>query len=725
MNRALATVNKRKKRLKGTTVVLNNGYSQIKKAREVKQNEPPGVFDHLRIEVIDEFDKGANAEYQEDEKFENGQQDPSAGLAFNLQVGKKALIQVSGSISNENFGSDINLCKKPYSSSNHETKDSDTRESFFPIDPRSNFKMTWETVKIVLLLYQCYYLPVSVTFLDTNDFVMLYITDKAIDLFFIVDLAFNFVTKTYINHELEGRYKQIAKAYLLGWFIVDLLAVFPSEDTFVAIEFHQTSFQKANFGGSLKLFRFIRLIRLAKFLRLFRSFDRSEYNNYLMEYMAKNSRKSLFLTMLPSFFMLVTCLHCLSCLWYTVAVFVGRNSWVFVNGVEDETKLDLYIYCVYFITMTFTTVGYGDVYSHSNYELSYRIVMILMGAVVYGLFSGQIIDFRARAMITEGKLQHQLQILDQFRRLYKIDRTTIHQITDGLQDQKNVEANKYDLSILQDDLDDFYYELFIRKFKDIKLFTTAIKDQESVINLGLKLKKKKFAKDDVIYSKGQSAALFYVLKKGEVGLTLEMFPSIPFVKIKTGFFGEFELLRNIQREFTAVALTDCVLYTLFPEDFKRIIVINDENFADQMLQSSKTRQEKFSKYYQKLQLKVNGKIFWKLVFGKNSGKLKKSKIKIHPTVDIVREIQSKKATNDISTLFKVNTPFEIHRPPPITIGKQSSILSLSRKASQKDLSENLRLKDTVASAISPSFIRRSPKKLSERKKKLTRQIDLE
>lgn len=47
---------------------------------------------------------------------------------------------------------------------------------------------------------------------------------------------------------------------------------------------------------------------------------------------------------------------------------------------------------------------------------------------------------------------------------------------------------------------------------------------------------------------------------------------IPIVYIKAGYFGDYEILQNISRQFTYRAATDCIFYTVDSSDFKRLFV---------------------------------------------------------------------------------------------------------------------------------------------------------
>lgn len=53
----------------------------------------------------------------------------------------------------------------------------------------------------------------------------------------------------------------------------------------------------------------------------------------------------------------------MSCLWYFSAKFdnLSPETWIVRNRLENSSDVKIYIVSFYFILMTITTVGYGDI----------------------------------------------------------------------------------------------------------------------------------------------------------------------------------------------------------------------------------------------------------------------------------------------------------------------------------------------------------------------------
>lgn len=84
-----------------------------------------------------------------------------------------------------------------------------------------------------------------------------------IDLIFAIDMLVTFNTAVYNNHNdiVEDR-KTIAKWYLKGWFIIDLIAIIPFDRILAS----------SDFNSMARIARIGRLYKLAKLFKLFRVF---------------------------------------------------------------------------------------------------------------------------------------------------------------------------------------------------------------------------------------------------------------------------------------------------------------------------------------------------------------------------------------------------------------------------------------------------------------------
>ena len=96
----------------------------------------------------------------------------------------------------------------------------------FLVMPGSKFRICWDMISIVLLLYISIMTPFIVSYLDDIPQAFTHL-ETAISVLFFADIILNFFTP-YLSHNiLITSHKQIAKNYLKTWFILDVIASMP------------------------------------------------------------------------------------------------------------------------------------------------------------------------------------------------------------------------------------------------------------------------------------------------------------------------------------------------------------------------------------------------------------------------------------------------------------------------------------------------------------------
>lgn len=142
--------------------------------------------------------------------------------------------------------------------------------------PRSQFRLTWDFCMAWLLCFLAFYIPFRVCFYweEAVESKSVFILESTFDAIFALDIIFNFFT-AYVDPEtstIVTQPKLIAKKYLKGFFLVDLLATIP----FGYILTYSPVAIVNKFGklGRLpKLIKFARATRFLKLLRIYRLND--------------------------------------------------------------------------------------------------------------------------------------------------------------------------------------------------------------------------------------------------------------------------------------------------------------------------------------------------------------------------------------------------------------------------------------------------------------------
>lgn len=509
---------------------------------------------------------------------------------------------------------------------NLQTKEDDSEILFRGrIHPEGTFKKVWETTKFFFLIYMLVYLPLKVAFItSTSTTEFIYFWDKAIDAFFFIDVILTFFTPVYVGVEMVFTLKEIAMAYLKSWFIVDMVSLIPFEELVSIIDNSNENLQfLAQIAKSARLLRLVRLIRL------FKAFDFTNSDNFFLKYMEMYFKGTVIYLLLPNFLLMAVTIHLFSCFWYYIALLDDTNTnWVVMNNFSEELLLDLYIVSFYFVIQTFTTCGYGDILSYRNVERVFRIPIMFAGVFLYGIFSGRIVDYRSQKMTEEEVYTKRVQALERLMKDYYIPDFHYRSILEQFQENKKEEKKPYDFSNLsQEEKDRFDHHRFLSKFKSNKLFSTDIEHKEFVIELGRLLTKKVYKPEQFIYHEGDPAVYFYVIREGQVDVMMSKFDTFPIAHVKSGFFGEYELITGDTRQFTLRAANYCTLYVMEAQEFKKFFITNDKypDLGKNMIHASEKRFREWVHCEREIEFFMRRKMFWKLILKNTKPKKKMAK----------------------------------------------------------------------------------------------------
>eukprot|EP00930_Biecheleria_cincta_P043155 TRINITY_DN2966_c0_g3_i1.p1 TRINITY_DN2966_c0_g3~~TRINITY_DN2966_c0_g3_i1.p1 ORF type:complete len:1469 (-),score=229.68 TRINITY_DN2966_c0_g3_i1:41-4447(-) len=276
------------------------------------------------------------------------------------------------------------------------------------LDPSHPSKITWDVVVSAMIIYSVLVVPFRLGFgVDASEAES--ILDAVMDTFFAVDILLNFVTAYTDEREvLVVDYRKVSRRYLLGFFIIDVLSVFPFEPVVRAVEP-----AAADSASIVKLLRLVRLMKLGRLFKLRKLTD-------LLE--AKMNLSLQMVDMVKVMFKTIFLVHLLSCCAFYVSMpicpdgssgacpvvkdctasnytfngtTVTRTScvdqdtswtnWVRAFGVDQLDNAARYLASFHFITATLMAVGYGDIYPSNSLERVVCLVVQLLGAVIFGV----------------------------------------------------------------------------------------------------------------------------------------------------------------------------------------------------------------------------------------------------------------------------------------------------------------------------------------------------
>ena len=100
--------------------------------------------------------------------------------------------------------------------------------------------------------------------------------------------------------------------------------------------------------------------------------------SYLSEILSEIEIIDNYGNVISSIILSLLCLNAATCLY----IFFGNNlynSWLIKLNMEDESYFYIFIASVYFVIVTITTVGYGDITGNTLPEILFQIFLLIIG----------------------------------------------------------------------------------------------------------------------------------------------------------------------------------------------------------------------------------------------------------------------------------------------------------------------------------------------------------
>ena len=80
----------------------------------------------------------------------------------------------------------------------------------------------------------------------------------------------------------------------------------------------------------------------------------------------------------------------------------------------EQNKWVQYLDAIYWALTTLTTVGYGDVVPHNNMERAYTLVVLLVGAIVFGFLLSSLGELLSNVDPTRVRIDEKMNEVKQF-----------------------------------------------------------------------------------------------------------------------------------------------------------------------------------------------------------------------------------------------------------------------------------------------------------------------
>ena len=310
------------------------------------------------------------------------------------------------------------------------------------LDPKAQFRHTWDAFQLVFLAYVSIFVPFRVCFnmppvpdqwdfwvvrraphavLPLNllfaDLARVVLQDVVVDGFFLADVILSFFTGYVrkVDGHTEWKRELVVQHYLRGWFLIDLVSILPVNYIQLAVN------DSGSDLNSIRMLRFLKLLKLLRLVRVGRILERYESALGVMHATAGNVVQIVKLCV-----MIFWVGHVLCCFWFMVgedetnADGSVTTGWIEGQGLTASDAYDQYLTSLYWGMTTMTTVGYGDISASTNTEKVYSIISMLIGGFMFGMIIGSLTNIISTANPLEARKKEKLQEIAGWLQIRKV-----------------------------------------------------------------------------------------------------------------------------------------------------------------------------------------------------------------------------------------------------------------------------------------------------------------
>lgn len=316
--------------------------------------------------------------------------------------------------------------------------------------------------------------------------------------------------------KLMGHYKKTAQ------FKYDIISMLPTDVFMIKVGYNNPE---------------LRFNRLFKMARLFEFFDRTE---------TRTNYPNIFRISNLVLYILVI-IHWNACIFFAISKTIGfgTDTWVYPNISHPEHgRLSRkYIYCLYWSTLTLTTIGETPP-PVRDVEYLFVVTDFLIGVLIFATIVGNVGAMISNMNASRAEFQAKIDSIKQYMQFRKVSKDLEARVIkwfDYLWTEKKTCDEKEVLKNLPDKLKaEIAINVHLETLKKVRIFQDC--EAGLLIELVLKLQPQVFSPGDYICKKGDIGREMYIIKEGKLAVVADDGVT-QFVVLSDGaYFGEISIL---------------------------------------------------------------------------------------------------------------------------------------------------------------------------------------
>jgi len=363
--------------------------------------------------------------------------------------------------------------------------------------------------------------------------------------FYLLDIPYTFNQSVKKGLTVHSDRRSIARHYLRGWFVVDVIASLPLGWLFTLAPGGPT----AGVGAVLDIIMITKILKMAKISKVSAIF--------------RDIRESLSVN--PALMRLVT-----FAFWFVTVVHLMACGWVLIGASEKaRPAFDQYLRGLYWCVTTIATIGYGDYTpSHdNNLQIVYTIGVMVFGVGMYGYIIGNVATLIANLDVGRANYQKKMEEINDFLRTKRVPSSLQSRVRNYYAYLWETQKSVSPVSMTEELPHTLSMEilLFLNRtiLEKVSLFKNA--NEIFIREIVQLLRPMVFLPDDYIIRQGEFGDCMYFLSNGDVEVLVN---GVRVAALGQGSpFGETALIQGEKRMASIRALDYCDVYKLSKADF--------------------------------------------------------------------------------------------------------------------------------------------------------------